>query len=93
MGSCQNYGPLLGTLNIRCRIILRPRTQQGTMILTTALIGATKIGGAICCCRIAEVHIALWPAAILWKHPPGSSQAGTAGEHWAANAGNCGIGV
>ena len=49
-----------------------------------------KIGGAICCCRIAEVHIALWPAAILWKHPPGSSQAGTAGEHWAANAGNCG---
>ena len=22
MGGCQNYGPFLGTLNIRCRIIL-----------------------------------------------------------------------
>ena len=22
MGGCQNYGPLLGTLNIRCRIII-----------------------------------------------------------------------
>ena len=29
MGSCQNYGPFLGTLNIRCRIIVR------TLILTT----------------------------------------------------------
>ena len=33
MGSCQNYGPFLGTLNIRCRI--RLRTQKGTLILTT----------------------------------------------------------
>ena len=33
MGNCQNYGPFLGTLNIRCRIILR--TQNGTIILTT----------------------------------------------------------
>ena len=33
MGSCQNYGPFLGTLNNRCRIILR--TQKGTIILTT----------------------------------------------------------
>ena len=33
MGSCQNYGPFLGTLNIRCRIIIR--TQKGTIILTT----------------------------------------------------------
>ena len=23
MGSCQNYGPFLGTLNSRCRILLR----------------------------------------------------------------------
>ena len=30
MGSCQNYGPFLGTLNIRCRIIIR--TQKGTII-------------------------------------------------------------
>ena len=33
MGSCQNYGPFLGTLNNRCRTILR--TQKGTLILTT----------------------------------------------------------
>ena len=33
MGSCQNYGPFLGTLNIRCSIIRR--TQKGTIILTT----------------------------------------------------------
>ena len=33
MGSCPNYGPFLGTLNNRCRIILR--TQKGTIILTT----------------------------------------------------------
>ena len=33
MGSCQNDGPFLGTLNIRCRILLR--TQEGTIILTT----------------------------------------------------------
>ena len=35
LGSCQNHGPFLGTLNIRCRIILR--TQKGTIILTTTL--------------------------------------------------------
>ena len=33
MGGCQNYGPFLGTLNIRCRIIMG--TQKGTIILTT----------------------------------------------------------
>ena len=32
MGGCQNYGPFLGTPNIRCRIILG--TQKGTIILT-----------------------------------------------------------
>ena len=36
MGSCQNRGPLLGTLNTRCRSILG--TQKGTLILTTAHI-------------------------------------------------------
>ena len=36
MGSCQNYGPFLGTLVVRCRITLR--TQKGTIILTTAHI-------------------------------------------------------
>ena len=34
VGGCQNYRPLLGSLNIRCRIILR--TQKGTIILTTS---------------------------------------------------------
>ena len=33
MGGCQNYGPFLGTLNIRCRIMIG--TQKGTIILTT----------------------------------------------------------
>ena len=32
MGSCQNSGPFLGTLNNRCRIIRG--TQKGTIILT-----------------------------------------------------------
>ena len=34
MGGCQNYGPFLGTLNIRCRI--RTGAQKGIIILTTA---------------------------------------------------------
>ena len=33
MGGCQNYGPFLGTLNIRCRIIIG--IQKGTIIVTT----------------------------------------------------------
>ena len=33
MGACQNYGPFLGTPNIRCRIIIG--TQKGTIILTS----------------------------------------------------------
>ena len=33
MGGCQNYGPFLGTLNIRCRTIIG--TQKGTIILIT----------------------------------------------------------
>ena len=33
MGGCQNYGPFLGTLNTRCRIIIG--IQEGTIILTT----------------------------------------------------------
>ena len=34
LGGCQNYGPFLGTLNIRCRIIIIG-TQKRTIILTT----------------------------------------------------------
>ena len=37
VGGCQNYGLFLGTLNIRCRIIIR--TQKGTLILTTTHVG------------------------------------------------------
>ena len=33
MGGCQNYGAFLGTLNIRCRIVIG--TPKGTIILTT----------------------------------------------------------
>ena len=36
VGGCQNYGPFLGTLNIRCRIIIG--TQKGTNIFTTTLV-------------------------------------------------------
>ena len=36
MGGCQNYAPFLGTLNIRCRIIIG--TQKGIIILTTTHI-------------------------------------------------------
>ena len=33
MGGCQHYGPLSGSLNIRCRVIVG--IQKGTIILTT----------------------------------------------------------
>ena len=36
MRGCQHYGLFVGTLNIRCRIILM--TQKGTVILTTIRI-------------------------------------------------------
>ena len=42
MGGCQNYGPFLGTLNIRCRI--RIGIQRGTIILTTTHIAITEHG-------------------------------------------------
>ena len=40
MGGCQNHGPVLGTLNIRCRIIIG--IQKGTIILTTTHIGVIQ---------------------------------------------------
>ena len=46
LGACQNYGPLLGTLNIRCRIIIR--TRKGTLILTTThLVDADHVQKAL----------------------------------------------
>ena len=48
MGGCQNYGPFLGTLNMRCRIIIG--TPKGTIILTTTHInGCNPNGGNILC--------------------------------------------
>ena len=35
MGGCQNYGPFLGTLSIRCSIVIG--IQKGTIVLTTAI--------------------------------------------------------
>ena len=40
MGGCQNYGPFLGTLNIRCRSIIG--IPKGTIILTTTHIRLGK---------------------------------------------------
>ena len=40
MGGCQKYGPFLGTLNIRGRIIIG--IQKGTMILTTSHIVSSQ---------------------------------------------------
>ena len=40
MGGCPNYGPFLGTLNIRCRIIIG--IQKGAIILTTTHIGFSR---------------------------------------------------
>ena len=47
MGGCQNYGPFLGTLNIRCRIMIG--IQKGDIILTTTHIGIMerKMDGTI----------------------------------------------
>ena len=42
MGGCQNCGPFLGTLNIRCRNIVR--AQKGTLILTTTHAGSLRRG-------------------------------------------------
>ena len=42
MGGCQNYGPFLGPLDTRCRIILR--TQEGIIVLTTTHMILPSIG-------------------------------------------------
>ena len=47
MGSCQNYGPFLGTLNNRCRILIG--TQKGTIILTTTHILFAALGAILMC--------------------------------------------
>ena len=43
VGGCQNYGPLLGTLNIRGRTIIG--IQKGTIILTTTHVELCGVCG------------------------------------------------
>ena len=50
MGSCQNYGPYWGTLENRCRIIIR--TPKGTIILTTTHIDVQRV-----CLHTADMDI------------------------------------
>ena len=70
VGGCQNYGPVLGTPTIRCRIIIG--TQEGTIILTTTHVGINYAQGVFRdpfewlhfatrhrCNRVAEVIVML----------------------------------
>ena len=54
MCGCQNYGPFLGTLNIRCRIIIG--TQKGTIILTTNHILGNQMGSRGSCSVLSSRH-------------------------------------
>ena len=51
VGGCQNYGPFLGTLNNRCRIIIG--TQKGTIILTITQVLNLLWPSALRCCLVA----------------------------------------
>ena len=48
LGGGQNYGPFLGTLNIRCRLL--SRTQKGAIILTTTHIEIERSMVCVCVC-------------------------------------------
>ena len=61
MGGCQNYGPFLGTLNTRGRIILG--THKGTIILTTTHIYIGFRVKGICVC--IYIYILGWPSGTL----------------------------
>ena len=43
VGGCQNYGPFLGTLNIKCRITIG--IQKETIILTATHMGVSQNRG------------------------------------------------
>ena len=47
MGGCQNYGPFLGTQNIRCRIIIR--TPKGPITFDNHPYGALSMTRSIGC--------------------------------------------
>ena len=61
MGGCQNYGPFLGTLNIRCRIIIG--IQKGTIILTS-----THIRGNIPILFNCQLFKWQWKRALKLQH-------------------------
>ena len=63
MGSCQNYGPFLGTLNIRCRIIIR--TQKGTRIFTTSQMNKSSLitGKSMACIGLSSNSLGMLQAA------------------------------
>ena len=61
MGGCQNYDPFLGTLNIRCRIIIG--IQKGTMILTTTHMIAPVFGACLAHRVGSLTHLGL----LLWN--------------------------
>ena len=47
MGGCQKYGPFLGTLHIRGRMIIG--IQKGTIVLTTTHVILTAAGVPLLC--------------------------------------------
>ena len=59
MGGCQNYGPFLGTLNIRGRIIIG--TPKRTIILTK-----NTLNGATCTVMAVSVSAATAFQAQTW---------------------------
>ena len=56
MGGFKNYGPFLGTLNIRCRIIIY--SQKGPLILRTTHVppevGGTVVAEKLLCNRFVK---------------------------------------
>ena len=63
MGSCQNYGPFLGTLNIRCCIIIG--VQKGNRIMTTIHIGFGVSGSGS---RVWDLEFKIGDKGIDWDY-------------------------
>ena len=67
MGGCQNYGPFLGTLNIRCRIIIG--AHKGTIILQPPIfLLGTAIKAALVWGNMDQALQALGPAKPSFVH-------------------------
>ena len=79
MGSCQNYGPFLGTLNNRCRIIIG--TQKGTLILTTTYVCVWL--GVMCllfCLKGERMESGVWDQAVCASGFRGLGGSGVQGQ-------------